>query len=106
MNEAPKELTGLELLAHAAKLHKAVEAGKKLQFWLDVDGVWLDYAISSFTTPWKWRVKPEKIVGYVNVYPEGSLGFLRVSKEAADRDAGSTRHARVRIEYYPGQFDD
>lgn len=50
---------------------------------------------------------PEKRVVYVNLYPYPHLspGFHPTRKDA-DKYAMSQRHARVRVEYTEGQFDE
>jgi hypothetical protein len=48
---------------------------------------------------------PEKDVLYVNIYPKPACSCLHTSREAADREALSTRIACIRVEFVEGQYD-
>lgn len=79
---------------------EAFKEGKKIQYFMG--GLWRDcteprWAFDSV----KYRVKPEKRVRYVIVYPSANT-----TREMADRNAGIDRTECVRVEYEEGQFDD
>ena len=107
MNEAPKELSGRELLKHAADLDRACEQGEKIELWVDV---WSPIESPTFNQPlWRYRVAPTTVVRYVNVYPNcqyASGGFTWRTREEADAGDGDTRIACVRIEFREGQYDE
>ena len=59
---------------------------------------------------WDWNcmeyeLKPEKLVKYVNLYPDCSGGGY-TTREKADRQAGRNRIACVRVDFEEGQFDE
>ena len=103
MNEAPKELEGRELLKHAAELYEAYVAGEKIEMWIPDDNEWDRFDKLIFGQPfWRYRVAPKTIVEYANCYS----GYKHETREAADRHAGPSRLACVRIEYHEGQYDE
>lgn len=52
-----------------------------------------------------YRIKPEKKVAYINIYPAMS-SYLYASRELADIGAASHRDSCIRVEYEEGQVDD
>jgi hypothetical protein len=51
------------------------------------------------------REAKEKQVRYINIYPDGTA-FAYKSQRGAELCAGTSRLARIRVEYEEGQFDD
>ena len=68
------------------------------QIWIDDNNPNWNFGLR------RYRVKPEKRVGYVNVYPT-RVGWCR-SKHDADSTASRDRIACIRVEYTEGQFDE
>lgn len=105
MSDTPKELHGEELLQHAADLWRGMQAGKTIQFW-GCRGWSCEGGGWTFTEPlWLYRVKPEALVMYLNVYGDLS-GEANQSRRQADYYAGSNRTACIRVEFHHGQFDE
>jgi hypothetical protein len=51
-----------------------------------------------------WSDEPK--VMWINVYPHGAFSNKHPTKEEADKWADETRIARIKVEYYEGQFDE
>ena len=49
---------------------------------------------------------PEKVVGYINMYPNGRVFSALKTREMADRASAKDRTACIRVEYEEGQYDD
>ena len=107
MNEAPKELTGLELLKHAAELYEALERGEKIELWHRGAQQWFEVlSLHDMTGDfWLYRVAPKKIVRYWNYYSSGGAAS-HDTRAAADEAAGPHRIACLRIEFHEGQYDE
>ena len=105
MNEAPKELTGRELLRHAAKLHEALEAGEEIELWVIRYHQWVSQSRYGFSGPLHlYRVKPKPRVWWVNVMSNGHT-TTHTNREWADNTCdGPSRVARVKVT--EGQFDE
>lgn len=86
--------------------------------WRGPNGVW---QVEQWTTDgvgrhmpftsWRLVEKPKpkkKVVGYVNIFPNGRLGYIRGSSKQASFAACDNPIACVRVEfeYEEGQFDD
>lgn len=85
-------------------LVKALSEGKRIQV-KDGSG-WYTLGQPDFTSkPSSYRIKPEKRVAYVNIYPNG-MNVHHSTREDADLNASKKRSGRIRIEYEEGQFDD
>lgn len=65
---------------------------------------WLDnYRVVDITP----RPEPKVVIGYVNVYEDGSMGYVYETRERADSIRNSyKRIACIRVEAIEGQFDD
>lgn len=73
------------------------------------DNGWVNVANPAWEFNWNnYRTKPEKKVGYVNVYKCNDSVRYNISddRSLADDKAGRDRVACRRIEYEDGQFDD
>ena len=83
----------------------AFAEGKAVQFFSEERGAWLTDPNPSFHLSRKWRVKPEKVVRWVNVYPGVQVWLEGVwnTKEDADRNSISNRIACIRIEFEEGE---
>lgn len=85
---------------------QAHKEGKKIQGWGKGSDEWKDIPDPSWNFDiCDYRVKPVRVVVYVNFNPSGA-GLTHPSRPAADRVASPDRIACVRVEYTPGQFDD
>jgi len=93
----------------AKKLLPVIQAfaeGKKVQWRPSARSLWSTVNTPSFHPDHEWRVEPEKIVKWVNIY--GTIdhpvpGNFYDSKEKADREAMSSRIACIRIEFEDGE---
>jgi len=77
---------------------QAFEAGKAIEHtvkgkslpWLDTDEPWWDWV------SYEYRVKPEPLTFWVNVYPDGTHGATWCSKQEAIRaETKSTRTVKM-----------
>lgn len=69
---------------------------------------WLD---CKFDPVWDWntteyRVRPKPEVRYTNVYSCGGWQGAHKTREDADKNKSGGRIACVRIEFFPGQYDE
>lgn len=89
----------------AKKLLPIIQAfaeGKTIQLKYPPD-IWIDQTSCSFVHDSdRYRIKPEKKKGWVNIYPDIASGAYE-SKEKADRAASRSRIACIKIEYEEGQ---
>lgn len=69
---------------------------------------WNDCSDPSWSYSAEYRIKPEKIVRYVNIYRDGGeAGYSSHKTRAnADKSINTFRVACIRIEFEEGQFDD
>lgn len=84
---------------------EAYKAGKEIQAWCG-EG-WKDCPTPNWVfNAIKYRVKPKKLVTYVNGYLNGAMTYP--TRAMADAAAGknSNRISCVRVEYEEGQFDE
>ena len=107
MTNEPKKLIGVELLRHAKNLLDAFEAGKTTQIYYIAAKVWADLESPTFDNEplYNYRVKPKKVVAYLNLYTGGGA-FLHYDRSTADRTFAIGRIACIRVEFEEGQFDD
>jgi len=54
----------------------------------------------------EFRVKPEKKVAYMNIYPVPKGRGMHRTRRDADHYAAEDRVACVRVDYVEGQYDD
>lgn len=69
---------------------QAALQGKTIQMKLRDAETWTDWRCPNSELCWNWgatvyRVKPEPIVGYFNVYEDGAFGFMYRTAEEARR---------------------
>ena len=85
----------------------AIAEGREVQARLGEDRVWvdahnLDYGTNPISDPeYPWRVKPQKLKRWVNVYPNDDISAYE-TREEADRAADHRRIACVEIEFEEG----
>ena len=85
---------------------QAFAEGKDVQYQNFV-GNWVTLAsIGESEQPERYRIKPEPIVRYVNLYPKLQDANLYLTRDMADRYPHLSRIACIRIEFEEGQFDD
>lgn len=91
------EHAGALLAADLADIEHWDTQGGKWEKWpIPVVPIWSDYLHY-------YRVKPEKKVMYVNVYPDS---ISHTSRAIADSTGSRRRAACIRVEYTEGQFDE
>jgi len=86
---------------------QAFAEGKDVQYQNFV-GNWVTLAsIGESEQPERYRIKPEPIVRYANIYPAlQDASILHLTRTIADSKACYSRIACIRIEFEEGQFDD
>ena len=107
MTNEPKKLIGVELLRHAKNLLDAFEAGETIQRYFIGAGVWGGLESPTFEDMrlYNYRVKPKKVVAYLNLYTGGEA-VLYSDRSTADQSSAIGRIACIRVEFEEGQFDD
>jgi hypothetical protein len=91
---------------HAAIL-RAIADGKEIQIRHGNSGAWTSCVASIFfyyatTASVQFRVKSERISGWINMYPSGVIGDLYETKEVADGEADFYRIACIPVEFNEG----
>ncbi len=97
-----KESIGRNTLEELIEINKAVRQGKTIQSF-GASRKWVDIGIPASNNPLDWnltyfrfRVKPELVEGWVNVYPDVTSG-IHPSKEDADRASSGNRVRVIHI---------
>jgi hypothetical protein len=83
---------------------QAFAGGKEVQYQhknLVGSVMWFDATSPTFDLSFEWRVKPEKIVRWVNLYTDHVC--LYFTKDEADAGANRHRIACIRIEFEEGE---
>jgi hypothetical protein len=91
---------------HAAIL-RAIADGKEIQLRHGNSGAWTNCVESTFfyyadTVSIQFRVKPDRICGWINVYPAGATSDIHDTKEHADMGADLYRIACIPVEFNEG----
>lgn len=94
----------------------AIAEGRPVQCWSNCNDDWLDCTVTEnvnpLTKPYhEWRVKPEKKIGWINIYyPDSEDEMFRPSayiyptqEEAIAKASRIDRIACIQIEYEEGQ---
>jgi hypothetical protein len=85
---------------------QAFAEGKDVQYQNFV-GNWVTLAsIGESEQPERYRIKPEPVVRYANIYPSMRDSGLHLTRELADNRACHSRIACIRIEFEEGQYDE
>jgi len=87
-----------------AEVMLAWSNGETIQF-LTGSGVWADTFNPTWIPFYEYRVKPKKVVRYINLYPNGFSANYN-SRSDADRCCYEQRISCVRVEIEPGRFDE
>ena len=96
-----------------ADILRAIADGKVVEY--KIEGKWntrLTEYTNPLTTPYlEWRIKPEKKIAWLNIYPDingdsnstSDCGIMYHSKEEADKLRYPGRLACIKIEYEHGE---
>lgn len=99
-----------------ADILRAIADGKKVQWSnLSLSKIeWYDYSVTDESATFylmtaashlKWRIKPEKIVQWFNIYSVNDSfdAYGYSTKELADKNANGYRIACIRVEFEKGE---